>query len=79
MEGMAGGVRGRRARWQGGKEKGFTTLKRVGIPPEPFPHLAGSCENNCLAYTLPLCLAHSLSPARSLSLCADGVPAMSQL
>lgn len=34
---------------------GFTTLKRVGIPPEPFPHLAGSCENNCLAFTLSLC------------------------
>lgn len=53
-----GGVRGwgRQASWQGGKEKGFTTLKRVGIPPEPFPHLAGSCENNCLAYTLSLSL-----------------------
>lgn len=47
---------GRQASWQGGKEKGFTTLKRVGIPPEPFPHLAGSCENNCLAYTLSLSL-----------------------
>lgn len=40
-------------RRQAGKiERGFTTLKRVGIPPEPFPHLAGSCENNCLAFTL---------------------------
>lgn len=68
-EAPLGGGRGwgRQDSWQGGKEKGFTTLKRVGIPPEPFPHLAGSCENNCLAYTL------------SLSLCADGVPAMSQL
>lgn len=56
---------GRQAGRQGRKERGFTTLKRVGIPPEPFPHLAGSCENNCLAFTL--------------SLCADGVPAMSQL
>lgn len=37
------------------KERGFTTLKRVGIPPEPFPHLAGSCENNCLAFTLSTC------------------------
>lgn len=46
---------GRRAGRQGRKERGFTTLKRVGIPPEPFPHLAGSCENNCLAFTLSLC------------------------
>lgn len=46
---------GRQAGWQGRKEKGFTTLKRVGIPPEPFPHLAGSCENNWLAYTLTAC------------------------
>lgn len=46
---------GRQAGRQGRKERGFTTLKRVGIPPEPFPHLAGSCENNCLAFTLSLC------------------------
>lgn len=38
-----------------GRRGGFTTLKRVGIPPEPFPHLAGSCENNSLAFTLSLC------------------------
>lgn len=37
------------------KQRGFTALKRVGIPPELFPHLAGSCENNCLAFTLSLC------------------------
>lgn len=37
------------------KEKGFTTLKRVGIPPEPFPRLAGSGENNWLAHTLAAC------------------------
>lgn len=47
-EGGAGQQAGR----QGRKERRFTTLKRVGIPPEPFPHLAGSCENNCLAFTL---------------------------
>ena len=57
-EGRAKG--GRRA--GGGGKGGFTTHKRVGIPPEPFPHLAGSCENNSLALTLlvPLFLWCSL-------------------
>ncbi len=34
-----------------GDRKGYATLRRIGIPCEPFPHLAGSCENNSAAFT----------------------------
>ena len=73
--------KGRAPGWGGGGggagKGGFTTLKRVGIPPEPFPHLAGSCENNSLAFTLLVSLFLSCSLA--LVFCSDEVPAMSQL
>ncbi len=43
-----GGGGGGGVKWD---RKGYATLRRIGIPCEPFPHLAGSCENNSAAFT----------------------------
>lgn len=43
-----------RRRWserRGSREQRVSSLRRIGIPSEPFLHLAGSCENNSAAFT----------------------------
>lgn len=67
---FGGGGRGwgRQAGWQGRKEKGFTTLKRVGIPPEPFPpfgwqlwkQLAGT-HSHCMQMDFQLWVSFEIS------------------